>query len=406
MLDASLRTVTAIAVAIAIVAASAVSAQAQVPPNQQAYGTNIPLGVSGSSQEYIIIKNRIYCYAGTFGSLGEDEAGTYVISNNHILARQNEAVIGENMIQPGLLDSLGPSTCSYPGSANAGDVVGTLEYFVPLQLSKRLRSAPENTVDAAIALVSDVRCAGTTGCFRSNGEILGIGAIATGIAAPSVGLAVQKSGRTTGHTTGSIIATDADIIVSYDSGYGRFRGQIHVENTSGGNFSAGGDSGSQIVTDPASGAPQAVGLLYAGGGAATFANPMSDVLNALAIDMFGCNSGASCTVGAAADRVSPPAEEEEEDSGGPPSGRGGGRFSGAEIPLGLQIAMDVKARNSDRLYAIEGVVGHSVSIGADGNPEILVYSSDVARRGLGQSIPTELEGIQVRVVETGPIVAY
>ena len=58
----------------------------------------------------------------------------------------------------------------------------------------------------------------------------------------------------------------------------RFVNQIAIR-TPGGNFSAGGDSGSVIWTWDARRAP--VALLFAGGGGTTFANPITRVLSAL-----------------------------------------------------------------------------------------------------------------------------
>jgi len=59
-------------------------------------------------------------------------------------------------------------------------------------------------------------------------------------------MAVQKSGRTTGHTSGVVAAVSVTINVKYGSqcggarGTGTFKNQIRVTP---GSFSAGGDSG-------------------------------------------------------------------------------------------------------------------------------------------------------------------
>ena len=51
----------------------------------------LKLGVSGSSQTFLLIKNVLYCYAGTLGSLVQDSvADRYILSNNHVLAKENE----------------------------------------------------------------------------------------------------------------------------------------------------------------------------------------------------------------------------------------------------------------------------------------------------------------------------
>ncbi len=62
------------------------------------------LGISRSSIEFHNINGSLYCYAGTMGALVEIGGVQYILSNNPVLARQNDAVVGEDMIQPGLLD--------------------------------------------------------------------------------------------------------------------------------------------------------------------------------------------------------------------------------------------------------------------------------------------------------------
>ena len=123
-------------------------------------------------------------------------------------------------------------------------------------------------MDAAIAKV-------VAGQVNANGQILQLGTISTATVAPAVDMAVEKSGRTTGLTTGSIGAVNVTVSVT---GYGvcgcgqpgerpaemaKFVKQFSVSSTT---FSSGGDSGSLIVKVPASGAkPNPVGLLFAGG---------------------------------------------------------------------------------------------------------------------------------------------
>lgn len=89
---------------------------------------------------------------------------------------------------------------------------------------------------------------------------------------------VQKSGRTTGRTTGTIQTVNATVSVDYGAGCGtaKFVGQFIV--TPGG-FSAPGDSGSLILTNNTAKKP--VGLLFAGSSTITVANRIADVLGAL-----------------------------------------------------------------------------------------------------------------------------
>ena len=98
-----------------------------------------------------------------------------------------------------------------------------------------------------------------------------------------MGQNVKKTGRTTGLTTGQVNEINVTVNVCYKpkgifgcagNGIATFVWQISITP---GAFSAGGDSGSFIVTDDAN--SDAVGLLFAGGSTRTLANPIDDVLN-------------------------------------------------------------------------------------------------------------------------------
>jgi hypothetical protein len=108
-------------------------------------------------------------------------------------------------------------------------------------------------------------------------DILTIGKV-TGTVEAALGMALRKSGRTTGFTTGEVLVVDATVDVSYGTNQtARFEGQIIA-----GAMSEGGDSGSLVVSgDP----PKAVGLLFAGSSQSTILNPIQLVLDALEIDI-------------------------------------------------------------------------------------------------------------------------
>jgi len=206
--------------------------------------------------------------AGTLGTFvrtrGCDRA---VLSNNHVLADENRAAIGDRIVQPAGLD----------GGDAPEDVVARLAEYVPLA------PAGVNGVDAAIAsLVDDVEIdpAGL------------LGALGDGIVAPQDAGRVQKLGRTTGLTRGRVTAFNVrNVIVEYDiSPSMRFDGQIEIQADGGTDFSLGGDSGSLIVTEDDR---VPVGLLFAGsdqggdeGGGVTFANPIGTVLAALDVELY------------------------------------------------------------------------------------------------------------------------
>lgn len=63
--------------------------------------------------------------AGTLGAIVRDRLTNeyLILSNNHVLANSNDAVIGDNILQPGATD----------GGVNPSDVVARLERFAPLR---------------------------------------------------------------------------------------------------------------------------------------------------------------------------------------------------------------------------------------------------------------------------------
>ncbi|MGD8331462.1 MAG: hypothetical protein PVJ49_18665, partial [Acidobacteriota bacterium] len=99
-----------------------------------------------------------------------------------------------------------------------------------------------------------------------------------------VNMAVMKYGRTTSETKGRVQGINATVNVGYDSGVARFVGQIVI---GGGGFSQGGDSGSLIVVQKGPDARKPVGLLFAGGGGVTVANPIDEVLSAFNVTIDG-----------------------------------------------------------------------------------------------------------------------
>jgi hypothetical protein len=231
------------------------------------------------------------CCGGTLGSLIQNSSGTqYLLSNNHVLARSDQATVGESIIQPGLIDD----NCTPYNDGGTETPVGVLTGYLPL------KSASTNA-DAAIAQVN-------SGAVSSNGSILELGARqpngALAAAPPGVSstggkgesaaidMTVAKSGRTTGLTCAGISAIDLDVEVSYFSNCAEtdpyytktYSNQIAI---SGNQFSDAGDSGS-LVVDTANAEP--VGLFFAGGVDSNnvsegVANPVSDVLNELGSQM-------------------------------------------------------------------------------------------------------------------------
>jgi hypothetical protein len=193
-----------------------------------------------------------------------DGTDVYALSNNHVYALENAASIGSQVIQPGLYDT----NCIY----DANNVIGTLSDFISIDFT-----GGDNVVDAAIA--------------RSSTDILGNSTPSNGYGTPksttisaSVNQAVQKYGRTTSLTKGTVTAINATVDVSYSSGTARFIKQIIVSSLKP--FIKPGDSGSLLVTDPGR---NPVGLLFAGNGSGklAIANPIEEVLDSLDVTIDG-----------------------------------------------------------------------------------------------------------------------
>ena len=198
--------------------------------------------------------------AGTLGCLVESGNNTYILSNNHVMANENNASIGDDILQPGPFDGGG-----------AGDEIATLSDYEAIVFS----TSANNVIDAAIAAVDPADV---------TGETVSYGAPNTTTSSASVNMRVEKYGRTTESTKGRVQGINATVNVGYDTGVARFVNQIVI---GGGGFSSGGDSGSLIVVQKGSDAGNPVGLLFAGGGGTTIANPIDDVLSAFNVTVVG-----------------------------------------------------------------------------------------------------------------------
>lgn len=203
--------------------------------------------------------------AGTLGAFvsvdGSDQP--HLLSNNHVLADENRGAVGDEILQPGVLD----------GGQSGTDRIASLQRFVALD------AAGVNYADAAIAALDD----GVE--FEASIEEIAT----TGAITPADDVErVVKRGRTTGLTHGLVTAIEVDNVVArFSTGNLRFDNQIEIAGAGMTVFSRGGDSGSLIV-DESSG--DAVGLLFAGsdqggpqGTGVTYANPLDAVFQRLSV---------------------------------------------------------------------------------------------------------------------------
>jgi len=218
--------------------------------------------------------------AGTLGARVTDGTNVFVLSNNHVLANSNAATIGDAEYQPG----------PYDGGTSA-DQIATLFAFKPIDFS-----GGSNTFDAAIAR-TDVSSTG-----NSTPTDDGYGAPSTQIFGDAnndrvvddrnalLGIHVQKYGRTTKLTHGTITGINASVDICYEVliifcvKSAHYVDQLIITP---GTFSGGGDSGSLIVTDNADKNP--VALLFAGSSSETIANRIDLVLNYFNVSIDGSN---------------------------------------------------------------------------------------------------------------------
>lgn len=222
--------------------------------------------------------------AGTLGCLVKKNGVIHILSNNHVLANSNKAEIGDPILQPGRADNgtlpadhiadlagfIPISITGIPSECPVGASVAALLNGAAAAIGSNTRlqavsqQAGENLVDCAIARPLDDQ--------DVSNEILEIGTI-HGTASGELGMAIKKSGRTTGLTTGEIQQVDVTANVQFGTGQiATFTDQLLA-----GAMSQGGDSGSVVLDNN----NNLVGLLFAGSDTTTIINRIENVFSAL-----------------------------------------------------------------------------------------------------------------------------
>lgn len=318
---------------------------------------NLRFGVSGGNINDI---TKRFCCSGTLGALVKDTNNNlYILSNNHVLGLSGKANPGDDISQPGRIDN----NCQTP------PIVA--DFTVAPQLG------PSN-VDAAIAQLKP-------GGMVTSGEIEDIGVPSSVVANPSVGLSVAKSGRTTGFTTGTISSINTTVSVQYQAGCGQgkkfvvsYTNQVVINSST---FSAGGDSGSLIVTNATH---QPVALLFAGSSTSTIANPIGRVLTEV-----------SAALGATVSFV-----------GNPTAAAFAPLASNSPTEQDVQLADVARGRHERELMSLPNVIGVGVGDPGDGSVDgaIMVFVDRTA--GRAPVVPQRLGNVKVRVVYTDPFVAF
>jgi hypothetical protein len=225
--------------------------------------------------------------AGTIGCLVSRGDQIYILSNNHVLANSNQAQPGDAILQPGPYDG-----------GTIEDQIATLEEFVTVHFGTEV---PTCSIATGIASFSNwvARLVGSRHRLEAFQEDTEVNLVDAAIARPvsadlvekrileigepqgvgegTLGLAIRKSGRTTGLTSGEITQVDVTTRVSYGTGkIATFTDQLMA-----GAISSGGDSGSAVLDE----GNRVVGLLFAGSNTVTIINRIQNVLDALNVSI-------------------------------------------------------------------------------------------------------------------------
>jgi hypothetical protein len=198
-----------------------------------------------------------------------DKQAVMILSNNHVLANENRAKIGDPILQFAPED----------GGQDPDDRVAQLTRMV------KLKKIGANLIDAAVATL-------VPGIEHNPRTLTGLGGSLAGVADPfpEQGTPVGKVGRTTGTTRGRVVAFGLDnLFVGYTTGVLEFAGQTEFESDGEEPFAMRGDSGSLIVDADR----RAIGLLFAVSDAGiasreirVYANPLDVILRELKVELL------------------------------------------------------------------------------------------------------------------------
>ena len=222
--------------------------------------------------------------SGTLGAWVLDKTDDTVValSNRHVLGQTNNAVV----IQPGSND----------GGSAPGDRIGTVKRHVEFNLTTPTSPTDPNCnlVDAAIMMADDPDLIDLT--------VIDVGPGIYTIDTVQIGDPVQKTGQTTGYTTGTIFDADFSALQFAEPiTPGNFQDVVFCQcilvekdnNIPPPGFSSFGDSGAVLfgfAAEQDAVIHPAVGLIFAEGNGMTVACKIQNVFNALNLDVL-CSSG-------------------------------------------------------------------------------------------------------------------
>ncbi|MGC2723083.1 MAG: hypothetical protein WA224_03905 [Candidatus Acidiferrales bacterium] len=358
--------------------------------NQQALAAPVQLGSSGGNANSLCTNSNT-CTGGTLGSLVSGGGKTYILSNNHVLGLSDGATVGQEVTQPGIIET----NCETAGTINVGTVADII--------SLETQPIPATPVDVTTGLVA-------SGQVDPKDNILELGALSTinGVQVPqpappaagsgmvaTMGQLLAKSGRTTGLTCAEVEFIDMSSLVNYTKGCSTtpinvtYSDTIFVNNMSNGQgFIGNGDSGS-LAVDGATAQP--VALMFAGDANDSIGNPVADVLAALKATTTGTptftfvggaqHAVAGCSLpGLSSVTVTPQ--------------------SAKATGSALQNASAAITHNAAQILNTQGVTAYSAGMSLDSpkEPAILIFAAPGTTHA---SIPPEIDGVRTRIIETG-----
>jgi hypothetical protein len=215
--------------------------------------------------------------AGTLGCLVRDQAGViYGLSNNHVSGCCNYAPARLPIVAPGVLDvtptNVPPFTIGYHARQ------------LPMVMGD---PTVVNTADNRDAAIFELNQPGWVSSMQQTDYDTPAGSLPL-----ATGMEVEKVGRSSGYTRGTVVAcVVGPINVSYSAPQYQFNGVVYFDKMfvvygAADRFSEPGDSGSLVVHKDQNNIRHAVGIVIAGGddsaapgGKVSFIMPIEPILN-------------------------------------------------------------------------------------------------------------------------------
>lgn len=227
--------------------------------------------------------------AGTLGCLVKNAQGELLgLTNNHVSAACSYAPIGLPVLAPGILD-VAPGN-PYPFT------LGVHQETLPMLFGDP--SGVDHTQNSDAALIRITAIDMISSMQRTVYDT------PSSVADLATGMSVEKVGRTTGHTRGTILGELVGVIpVNYVANQYGFTGaayfeKVYMAHGIGDVFSDAGDSGSLVTHEDASGQRHAVGIVFAGlidgsaaGGKRSLILPLRPILDRFKVQLV---SGHNC----------------------------------------------------------------------------------------------------------------